>query len=60
MLAKTFLLLATLALASAGPVKRQSGCSSKPVNPTLPTNGNGTYLLHLQPHFEAITTYTIN
>ncbi|KAF9880632.1 malate dehydrogenase [Colletotrichum karsti] len=44
MLAKTFLLLTTLALASAGPVRRQSGCSSKPTNPTLPTNGNGVEL----------------
>ncbi|EFQ31458.1 malate dehydrogenase [Colletotrichum graminicola] len=45
MLAKTFLLLASLALASAAPAKRQAGrCGSQPVVPTLPTHGNGAEL----------------
>ncbi|KAK1468426.1 malate dehydrogenase [Colletotrichum paranaense] len=44
MLAKTFLLLASLALVSAAPAKRQSGCVSKPTAPTLPVNGNGVEL----------------
>ncbi|KAF4844177.1 hypothetical protein CGCSCA4_v007571 [Colletotrichum siamense] len=44
MLAKTFVLLATLALASAGPVPRPGGCATSPAKPTLPTNGNGVEL----------------
>ncbi|KAK1589884.1 malate dehydrogenase [Colletotrichum navitas] len=47
MLAKTFLLLASLALASAAPAKREAGrpgCGPKPVAPTLPTHGNGAEL----------------
>ncbi|GKT44798.1 uncharacterized protein ColSpa_04979 [Colletotrichum spaethianum] len=45
MLAETFLLLASLALASAAPAKRQAGPGcSKPTAPTLPINGNGAEL----------------
>ncbi|OHE97585.1 malate dehydrogenase [Colletotrichum orchidophilum] len=44
MLAKTILLLASLALVSAAPAKRQAGCVSKPAAPTLPVNGNGVEL----------------
>ncbi|OHW93944.1 malate dehydrogenase [Colletotrichum incanum] len=46
MLAKTFLLLASLALASAAPAKRQAGssCGAKPTTPNLPVNGNGAEL----------------
>ncbi|KAK2062003.1 malate dehydrogenase [Colletotrichum caudatum] len=43
MLAKTFVLLASLALASAAPAKRQAGCP-KPIAATLPTHGDGTEL----------------
>ncbi|KAK1992581.1 malate dehydrogenase [Colletotrichum falcatum] len=43
MLAKTFLLLTSLALASAAPAKRQAPCSSKPV-PSLPVHGNDAEL----------------
>ncbi|KAF6827185.1 malate dehydrogenase [Colletotrichum plurivorum] len=43
MLAKSFVALATLALASAGPVQRRQ-CSNKPTAPTLPVNGNGLEL----------------
>ncbi|WYZ41279.1 hypothetical protein EsH8_V_000174 [Colletotrichum jinshuiense] len=40
MLVKTFILLASVALASAAPAKRQAGCAK----PTLPVNGNGVEL----------------
>ncbi|KAJ0159282.1 hypothetical protein CTA2_9996 [Colletotrichum tanaceti] len=45
MLAKTFLLLASLALVSAAPQRRQAGsnCGSNPT-PILPVNGNGVEL----------------
>ncbi|TDZ36536.1 hypothetical protein C8035_v008279 [Colletotrichum spinosum] len=42
MLAKTFLVLATLAMASAGPVRKS--CAPEPTKPTLPVNGNGAEL----------------
>ncbi|KAL0942885.1 malate dehydrogenase [Colletotrichum truncatum] len=46
MLVKTFVTLATLALASAGPVRRAKGpgCGTQPTKPTLPVNGNGVEL----------------
>ncbi|GKT59967.1 malate dehydrogenase [Colletotrichum tofieldiae] len=46
MLAKTLLVLASLALASAAPAKRQAGagCGSQPPAPSLPANGNGAEL----------------
>ncbi|OLN86402.1 hypothetical protein CCHL11_06349 [Colletotrichum chlorophyti] len=58
MLAKTFVLIATLALASAAPASRRQnspGCTPKPKTPTLPVNGNGIELP--QPPADVVLKY---